>query len=143
LNFLNIRFSKKKLIHFKKSKELDYEKILVGYDEPEYFIKPDVVIAENGLGDAKIDINKLIELKEGGNLSRIGVDLQTKLPASNIRFSLIYNDIMFPIYAADSCTMFPSFMHKLKVRTDDVKNNIKCGFNAAMNMLDKRCEFRY
>lgn len=39
--------------------------------------------------------------------------------------------------------MFPSFMHKIKVRTDDVKYNIECGFYAAMNMLDKRCEFRY
>lgn len=53
--------NKLEAIHFKKSKELDYEKILDGLDEPEYFIKPDVVIAENGLGDAKIDINKLIE----------------------------------------------------------------------------------
>ena len=48
-------------IYFKKTKELDYEKIVSGRDEPEYFIKPDVVIAENGLGSAKIDINKLID----------------------------------------------------------------------------------
>lgn len=34
-------------------------------------------------------------------------------------------------------------MHKVRVRTDDVKYNIESGFYAAMNMLDKRCEFRY
>jgi len=65
------------------------------------------------------------------------------MPASNIRFSLIYNDIMSPIYAAGSCTQFPSFIHKVRVRTDDVKYNIESGFYAAMNMLDKQCEFRY
>lgn len=48
-------------IYFKKTKELDYEKIVSGQDEPEYFIKPDVVIAENGLGAPKVDINKLID----------------------------------------------------------------------------------
>ena len=34
-------------------------------------------------------------------------------------------------------------MHKIRVCTDDVKYNIEAGFYAAMNMLDKRCEFRY
>lgn len=85
----------------------------------------------------------MIEQKEGGNLNRVGIDAQTKLPASNIRFSLLYNDIMSSLYAAGSCTHFPSFMHKLRVRSDDVKYNIEQGFYAAMNMLDKRCEFRY
>ena len=34
-------------------------------------------------------------------------------------------------------------MHKIKVRTDDVKYNIEAGFHAAMYMLDKEIEFRY
>lgn len=34
-------------------------------------------------------------------------------------------------------------MHKIKVRTDDIKYNIESGFFAAMNMLDKQVEFRY
>ncbi len=50
---------------------------------------------------------------------------------------------MSPILAAGSCTHYPSFMHKIKVRTDDVKYNIESGFHAAMNMLDKQVEFRY
>jgi len=50
---------------------------------------------------------------------------------------------MSPILAAGSCTQYPSFMHKIKVRTDNVKYNIESGFFAAMNMLDKKVEFRY
>ena len=34
-------------------------------------------------------------------------------------------------------------MHKIRVRTDDVTYNIESGFYAAMNMLDKRSEFRF
>jgi hypothetical protein len=130
-------------IYFKKTNEVDYEKVLNGETEPEYFIKPDVVIVENGVGQPKQDINKLIENKEIGSLSRVGIDTNTKIPAANIRFSLFYNDIMSSLYAAGSCTWLPSFMHKVRIRTDDVKFNVECGFYAAMNMLDKRCEFRY
>lgn len=50
---------------------------------------------------------------------------------------------MSPILAAGACTHYPSFFHKIKVRTDDVKYNIESGFYAAMNMLDKQVEFRY
>lgn len=34
-------------------------------------------------------------------------------------------------------------MHKIKIRTEDIKYNIESGFYAAMNMLDKQVEFRY
>ena len=103
----------------------------------DYFLKPDVLIVENGLGEPKVDINELLEKKDSGAVMKVGIDPQTRLPASNIRFSLIYNDIMSPLYAAGSCTQYPSFMHKIRVRTDDVKYNIESGFYAAMNMLDK------
>lgn len=60
-----------------------------------------------------------------------------------MKFSLHYNDLFSPILAAGSCTSFPSFIHKIKVRTPDIKYNIEAGFFAAMSMLDKRVEFRY
>jgi len=83
----------------------------------EYFIKPDVVIAENGLGPPKVDINPLIENKTVGETGRVGIDIKTGYCASNIRFSLMYNDIQSPLYAAGSCTFYPSFFHKIRMRT--------------------------
>jgi hypothetical protein len=65
------------------------------------------------------------------------------IPISNMRFSLYPNDISSPILAVGSCTHYPSFMHKVKVRSDDIKYNIESGFYAAMNMMDKEVEFRY
>jgi len=34
-------------------------------------------------------------------------------------------------------------VHKVKIRTSDVKYNIESGFYAALNMMDKRVEFKY
>lgn len=34
-------------------------------------------------------------------------------------------------------------MHKIRIRTNDIKYNIEAGFYAAMSMLDKRIEFNY
>lgn len=65
------------------------------------------------------------------------------IPASDTKFSLHYNDIHSPILAAGSCTQYPSFLHKVRIRTHDLKYNSEAGFYAAMNMLDKRVEFRY
>ncbi len=65
------------------------------------------------------------------------------IPASDVRFSLHYNDIHSSIFAAGSCTQYPGFIHKTRLRTNDIKYNIESGFYAAMNMLDKRVEFRY
>jgi len=47
------------------------------------------------------------------------------------------------LLAAGSCTGFPSFLHKVRLRTTDVKYNIEQGFYAAMNMMDKQVEFNY
>ena len=90
------------------------------------------------MGAPKGDINKIVDNKDDGSIEKLGIDSNTSYPAANIRFSLLYNDIMSPIYAAGSCAHFPSFMHKDRLRTDDVKYNIEQGFYAAMNMLDKR-----
>ena len=67
----------------------------------------------------------------------------TQEPISDIRFSLNHNNLYTPILAAGSCTQYPSFVHKRRIRTNDVKYNIEAGFYAAMNMLNKRVEFKY
>lgn len=54
----------------------------------------------------------------------------------------MHNDLQSPVYAVGSCSQYPSFFHKIKFRTDDVKWNIEAGFYCAMNMLDKRIEFK-
>lgn len=109
----------------------------------EYFLKPDMVIVENGLGMGKVNIRPLIDPKDEGQINHVGLDHRTGLPASNVRFSLLYNDIHSCFYSAGSCGFYPSFFHKLRVRTQDIKYNIEAGFFAAMAMLDKRIEFRY
>jgi hypothetical protein len=106
-------------------------------------LKPDVVIAENGIAEPKFQLKDLIENKEDGSLNRISIGYNDDIPGSNLRFSLLHNDIMSPMYAAGSCTYYPSFIQKLRVRCDDVKYNIESGFYAAMNMIDKDVEFRY
>ena len=60
-----------------------------------------------------------------------------------MKFSLHYNDLFSPILAAGSCTQYPSFVHKIRVRTNDIKYNIEAGWYAAMNMMNKRVEFRF
>lgn len=95
-----------------------------------------MIIVEDGVGRPKVDLKKLIGYEDSGNLNNLTFT-NSAIPISNVRFSLYQNDIMSPILAAGSCTHYPSFMHKIRVRTDDVKYNIESGFFAAMNMLDK------
>lgn len=128
-------------IHFVKDEDKSVDKKFSSTGVAEYFIKPDVVIAENGVGANKEKLSDIIE-GSGTNVSRVGLDFQGE-PACNKRFSLIYNDVQSPIYAAGSCTGYPSFMHKMRIRTQDVKFNIESGFYAAMNMLDKQVQFNY
>ena len=101
-----------------------------------------MVIVDDGIGSPKYDLKKFIGHEEQGSLSSLTFNNES-IPMSNIRFSLYQNDIASPILAAGSCTHYPSFMHKLKIRTEDIKYNIESGFYAAMNMLDKQVEFRY
>lgn len=56
---------------------------------------------------------------------------------------MIHNDIHSPIFAVGSATEIPSFVNKKRMREDDMAYNINAAFYAAMNMLDKRVEFRY
>ena len=112
----------------------------------EYFLRPDIVIAENGIGQPKYDLKSLLapahNAEAGEPPLKLGFD-SAGIPASDIKFSLHYNDLFSPILAAGACTLFNSFVHKIKIRTTDAKYNIESGFFAAMNMLDKRVEFRY
>ena len=102
-----------------------------------------MIIADDGVGRPKMDLKELIgEEEDQGGLNSLTFNKQN-IPISNVRFSLLQNDIMSPVLSAGSCTHYPSFMHKIKVRTDDIKYNIESGFYAAMNMLDKQVEFRY
>lgn len=123
-------------IYFKKAEDRSVEKLYSKEGVMEYFIHPDVVIVENGVGAPKLDLNGLIENGESGSLDCIKVDSKG-LPYSNMRFSLLPNDHASPINAVGSATQYPSFFHKLRVRTDDVKYNMESAFHAAMWMLDK------
>jgi hypothetical protein len=67
----------------------------------------------------------------------------THIPHANTRFSLVHNDIHSPILAVGSSVEIPSFIHKQRMRSDHQASNIEAAFYAAMNMLDKRVEFRY
>jgi len=127
-------------IHFKRK---DAKSEAAGqYGGSDYFLSPDMMIVEEGVGNPKADLKNMIGEEEPGLLSSLTFN-NNEIPISNMRFSMYRNDIMSPILAAGSCTHYPSFFHKIKVRTDDVKYNIECGFYAAMNMLDKQVEFRY
>ena len=131
-------------IHFRKVDPFlsEAEQYLSQEGQPEYFVSTDCVIAENGLGPPKGNLKALIGEQEKSNLSSLTFNNEN-IPISNVRFSLLQNDIASAYLAAGSCTHYPSFMHKIKVRTDDIKYNIESGFYAAMNMLDKEVEFRY
>ena len=128
------------MIQFKKFNPKDSEKNV------EFFLKPDIVIAENGLGAPKRDLKMLLapatNAEAGEPPISVAID-ERGVPASDVKFSLHYNDIHTPIFAAGSCTQYPSFMQKIRYRTNDIKYNMEAGFFAAMNMLDKRVEFRY
>lgn len=65
------------------------------------------------------------------------------IPTTNKRFSLIWNDIASCIYAAGSASEYPSFVQRLRMRTDNAGFNVDAGFFAAMSMLDKRIVMNY
>lgn len=136
-------------IYFKRNPEND-EKASLNKNandmNVEYFVRPDIVIAENGIGAPKYDVRKLLtagaDAENGEPPLKVGVD-PLGIPATDLKFSLHYNDLFSPILAAGSCSQYPSFLHKQKIRTTDSKYNIEAGFFASMSMLDKRIEFRY
>lgn len=88
-------------IYFKKKNQPEEDKNV------EYFLKPDIVIAENGIGAPKKDLRKILapatNAEAGEPPLKIAID-PTGVPASDTKFSLHYNDIHTPIFAAGSCT---------------------------------------
>jgi len=123
------------------NKEGEYEDNLPAMTE--YFIPVDMVICENGIGRPKKELLPLVGYQDQGSERKVSIGGQNKIPHVNTRFSLIHNDIHSPIYAVGACTEIPSFVNKRRMREDDMAYNIEAAFYAAMNMLDKRVEFRY
>ena len=108
----------------------------------DHYVKPDLIIAENGIADPLIKFSDLVEYGDQETADKIGVDLDG-IPAANIRFSLYWNDIQSPMLACGSGVQYPSFLHKLRIRDLNIKYNIEQGFYAAMNMMDKQVQFNY
>jgi len=101
--------TKMEKVHFKKE----------GEPATEYFLQPDVVIQENGLGGPSLNFYKMQAYIEGTDLKTPPVNPSKEkdgCPAADIRFSLSYNNIHSTVFAAGSCCHYPSFMHKLRVR---------------------------
>lgn len=129
-------------IRFYKSEHSKMRSKMI-FDVPQFEIKPDLVIVENGLGRPKIDLSMLVEKKDHGSLLKLRIDDNNKMLKPTTKFSMVQNDISPPLLAAGDCTEYQSFFHKYRVRVDDVKFNIEQGFYAAMAMLDKQVEFNY
>lgn len=126
-------------IYFNKEGDYDEGKAIT----TEYFIKPDMVICDNGVGRPRQELLALVGSQDQGSDSKVAVGGLGRVPHTNTRFSLIHNDIASTIYAVGSAAEFPSFVQKQRMRADDFGHNMNAAFYAAMNMLDKRVEFRY
>lgn len=79
-------------IYFTKASQNTEEHHISGNQTIEYFLKPDVVICENGVGDPKMDLSTLIDNREQNSISRLAIG-QDKIPMANIRFSLLHNEL--------------------------------------------------
>jgi hypothetical protein len=122
------------------NREQDYENDKI--PDTDYFVKPDMVICENGISRPKKELLSMVGYQDKGSEKKISMNTE-QIPTANIRFSLVHNDIYSPILAVGSAAEYPSFVQKQRMRCDDIGHNIEAGFFAAMNMLDKRVEFRY
>jgi hypothetical protein len=73
----------------------------------EFFVRPDLIIGENGLGQPKYNLKTMLapatNAEAGEPPLKLGIDA-TGVPASDVKFSLHYNDLFSPILAAGSCT---------------------------------------
>jgi len=108
----------------------------------DHFVKPDLIIAENGIVDPQVNFDDIVETVGQETADKLGV-ASDGIPAANIRFSLYWNDIQSPMLACGSATYFPSFLQKVRLRVPNIKYNVEQGFYAAMNMLDKQVQFNY
>jgi hypothetical protein len=88
-------------LYFKKNAPSKEEKNV------EFYLRPDIVIAENGVGAPKYDLKSVLapakNAENGEPPLKLGIDA-TGVPASDVKFSLHYNDLFSPILAAGSCT---------------------------------------
>lgn len=93
-------------VYFNREEDFANEKT----PEVDYFLKPDVVIVENGIGRPRKELMKMVGYQNEGSEDKIHFSHSSLFPNSNIRFSLIHNNIESPIYAVGSCCEFPSFI---------------------------------
>ena len=89
------------------NKEEDYKDGKV--PDTDYFVKPDMVICENGVGRPRKELLSMVGFQDGGNLQKVAMS-DTYIPSTNVRFSLLHNDISPTILAVGSCAEFPSFI---------------------------------
>jgi len=92
------------------NKEGEYGDDIVSLTE--YFVKPDMVICENGIGRPRQELIDLVGHQDSGSNDAIAVGGMTKIPHVNTRFSLIHNDIASPIHGVGAAVEFPSFVQK-------------------------------
>ena len=88
-------------IQFQRSEEIKQNKDI------ENCIRPELIIAEGGVGAPKYDIKSVLtagkDAEHGEPPIKLGIDSKG-VPASDVKFSLHYNDLFSPIFAAGSCT---------------------------------------
>lgn len=95
-------------IYFNKEGDYDHETVA----DTEYFIRPDMVICENGIAGPKQSLLHMVGAQEQGSQRKVSIGTFNGVPHTNTRFSLIHNDIHSPIYAVGSCAEYPSFVQK-------------------------------
>lgn len=111
--------------------------------DTEYFIQPDLVICANGIDMPRRDLKSMVGHQEQGSERKVQLGGYTKIPHTNIRFSLIHNDIDSPIFAVGSACEIPSFIFKNRSRSDNVGFNMEAAYFAGLTAINKRVEFRH
>jgi len=78
----------------------------------DYFIKPDMVICENGIGRPRCELLSYVGYQDKGSEQKVSLGNE-HIPHANTRFALIHNDIHSPILAVGSAlNCHPSSLQK-------------------------------
>lgn len=75
----------------------------------DYFVKPDMVIVENGIDRPQKELIKMVGSQDSGSAEKVKMNPEY-LPIANLRFSLCHQNISSPIFAAGSATLYPGFI---------------------------------
>lgn len=128
-------------IRFFDSENKDHSKIYSEEGITESFIRPDMVIVENGFTTPKGDLSSLIEHRERGDRMRVKFSREQVPKISKNCMPQHYVKFNPSLYCAGSCCETQSLFQKACYRTDNVKHAVQMGFIAAMNMVDKHLSF--